>query len=876
MASTRTTYVVQRGDSLWKIATNFASSISGNTTNAKINTLVKLNNIKNKNLIYVGQKLKLSASGSSGSSTTTVTNKAIISGFGLQSDDTSGRAMIVNWDWTKGDTRKDTDGYTCRWKQHLNGKWIGSDTDISHPEDMYCQSTFTADGAATKVSFQVRPYYKSEDKTKYWSNVGWSDVETYDFSNNPPLTPSTPTVSIEDRTMTISIDNIKADELDAVSVEFNVVKDNTSSVYTSKAIPINTKVNYVSHQYTVAYGSEYKVRARSVSSKKKVSGWSDFSSSVGTKPSAPTIAEDKCRRNKRSDGSITAYLEWTAVNNATNYVIEYTTVVEDFETSPDNLNELQTEDARTSIEVTGIDPGKDYFFRVRAVNDKGESNPTAYVTIPIGEPPAAPTTWSSANSAFVGESMELNWTHNARDGSNQTHAQLSLKINNDDWVTYIFENSTTESSGEKTDITEFTYGIAVSYMGSLYVKMDTNNAYLKNSKIVWKVRTAGVTDAFSDTDWSVERTIHIYEEPTLVLSMVKDLADSNGTIIEDLDSFPFYIRGNVDLDSYELQRPIGYHLRIISNEFYETVDDTGRTKTVNPGEAVYSKYFDTSDILIVEMSADNIDLESGVKYSAHCSADMSTGLTVEQTYEFSVDWVDVEYVISANIDIDPDALTAIISPRCLDSDDNLVENTEIAVYRREYDGTFTEVAKNIPNNGTAITDPHPSLDYARYRLVAKDTITGAVSFYDMMGHPVHCTSVIIQWDEAWSTFDIRDEYLIDGPSWSGSMVKLPYNVDVTDNRKREVELVKYAGRENPVSYYGTHRDETSSWSMTIPKNDKDTIYALRRLSLWAGDVYVREPSGMGYWANISVSFSQKHNDVTIPVTLEVTRVEGGV
>ena len=64
--------------------------------------------------------------------------------------------------------------------------------------------------------------------------------------------------------------------------------------------------------------------------------------------------------------------------------------------------------------------------------------------------------------------------------------------------------------------------------------------------------------------------------------------------------------------------------------------------------------------------------------------------------------------------------------------------------------------------------------------------------------------------------------------------------------------------------------------MEIAKEDKNTIYTLRRLAQWMGDVYVREPSGSGYWASISVSFNQTHCKTTVPVTLDITRVEGGI
>ena len=51
------------------------------------------------------------------------------------------------------------------------------------------------------------------------------------------------------------------------------------------------------------------------------------------------------------------------------------------------------------------------------------------------------------------------------------------------------------------------------------------------------------------------------------------------------------------------------------------------------------------------------------------------------------------------------------------------------------------------------------------------------------------------------------------------MLKIPYNISISD-KSIDVALINYAGREHPVSYYGTHIGETSNWSMSIPKEDK--------------------------------------------------------
>ena len=731
------------------------------------------------------------------------------------------------------------DHYTVSWYYATgDGIWFkGSSSDI---KEKY--STYNPPSNAIKVKVTVKPVSKTHKVNKkdvsYWTGSNVS-VEYYTAAN-PPEKPSTPTVKIDKYQLTASLENISDARTDEIQFEVyngnKAFKSGISKVVTRRA----------SYKCQINLGGEYRVRCRAINiyGQTKIYGeWSDYSSSAETVPSAPSKIVT-CKATSETS----VYLKWSEVKIAKSYELEYTTKKEYFDGS-DKVSSI-TNIEFNHYEKTGLESGVQYFFRVRAVNDQGNSTWSEPISIIIGRKPAAPTTWSSSTTVISGESLYLYWVHNSEDGSSQTYAELELYI---DGVksTQTIKNSEDEDEKDKTS----SYEIKTS-------------SYKEGTKIQWRVRTAGITKTYGD--WSIQRTVDIYAPPTLDLKMT----DINENNISILTSFPFYIKA---LAGPKTQVPIGYHLSVSANEGYEAADNVGNTKLINSGDEVYSKYFDTNDPLLVELSASHLDLENNISYTITCTVSMDSGLTSEESIEFTVSWVDVEHAIDAEISVDENDFTARIRPYCKNDDGELIDNILLSVYRREFDGEFTEIVKDIENyQNVTITDPHPALDYARYRIVAMTKDTGAISFYDPPGYPVNGKSIIIQWDEEWSNFNYSDDDVPEIPPWNGSLLKLPYNIDVSDSYKTDAELVNYIGRKYPVSYYGTQRDSTSTWNVDIEKDDEDTLYALRRLAIWDGDVYVIEPAGSGYCANVGVSFSQKHCELVIPVTISITRVEGGV
>ena len=748
------------------------------------------------------------------------------------------------------------DHYEVKWYYDTGDSvWFsGSESTTTDENDIY-----NAPSNAIRIKVTVKPVSKTYEvdgkETNYWNGI--AQTATYNISSDSPETISTPSVSIDGFTLTATVNNITNGTTDYV--EFQVW--NGSTLYNTSP-KVQVRGGQAIYTCTIAAGGSYRVRARAVNQvitntgtiidgghvsgvSYKYGPWSDFSGGgdggggLGTIPTAPV----GIRAVAESKNSIK--VTWNAVSGADSYEVQYTTNRAYFDSSSDVKTMSVTS---TTAYLTGLD-GDEWFIRVRAKNSVGDSGWSSVVSAICGSVPEAPTTWSLSSSVIVGEDITLYWVHNTEDGSKMKTAMIQLNVDGN------IENisvpgNTTEETGDDVPIYQYT------------IKTDE---YAQGTTILWKIRTKGVTDEYGP--WSTQRTIKVYAPPTLGLSV--SLNDEGV-----LTSLPITINATAGPNT---QVPISYHVTMIAETSYETNDFMGETTVIPAGSEIYSKIFNSSEYnFTAVISAGDILIENDQNYTLKVLVSMDSGLTATSSISFQVTWDEYSFYPDASITIDKETLAAYINPLCINQDGTLADNVLLSVYRREFNGTLTKLMDGLSNDRvTTITDAHLALDYARYRIVAQELTTGAVFYSDLPGIPVGEPAIVIQWNDKWDNFNytnITDRF--ETQPWAGSMLRLPYNVDVSESTDLDVSLIEYIGRKNPVSYYGTQRGQTATWNTQFPKRDKDTLYALRRLSDWDGDVYVREPNGVGYWAHIKLKWNINHLEVVIPVTIEVTRVEG--
>lgn len=845
------------------------------------------------------------------------------------------RTIIATWDWVYIEDGKDvTDHYAVSWRYYdpkASKEWIivANNEETDNNNKVY---EFTAPDEAVKVCFIVRPVSKTyPDKNgnelKYFT-AGFSPWEYHTFADKPQV-PPVPTVTIKGTKLTIDVSGVAIYEegsyADTERIRFGIVKvdanNTTIPIANSEKLTdwIRMYVSSRSSTQDVQAGETYRVRCQAVSSDNVESDWSEYSDAVVSPPSTPVINVISTLKET------SVRLKWEKVNSATEYNIEWINkkdvedkgliIVESKDDMPSaydarymTLTELFVysdiaKQNRTITVITGddddyiraditVETGGSYYVRVVASNSSGASEgseiqPKSLKSFICGTKPSAPTAWSDVSTVLIGEIVNLYWVHNSEDNSVLTDSYLAIEYTKPNSTVTTIKTCYIDSNEYMAEFDGMFLHVEAydpDETTTRHCMIDTSDGVASGMELKWYVRTSGpLRDANDPTlpaygDPSETRTIKLYDKPNLSMYLIGD-TDPNPSIYQ-VTSFPFTV--SMEVNESPMQTPISYHLMITNDEGYENVDDTGVTSYITPNTQVYSKYIDTTNMtnpnkVNVDITAGDADLIVNIPYTIRATVAMSSGLSDEHVISsFYVKWDDTVPSPSAKIEYNPNNITTTISPVIYDEMGSIVvnDNIEFAVYRREINGSFVLIGDGLAGNGS-VTDIHPALDYARYRIVARSKISGMVNYTDLPSFYIGVKSVIIQWSETHQRLDTNDGSMYEEKPYVGSLLNLPYNISISDSYSTDSVLQEYIGRERPVSYYGTQKKHTSSWSTDIPKYDTETLYQIRRLAEWMGDVYVREPSGTGYWANITVSFSQQYRELVIPVSFSITRVDGG-
>ena len=847
--------------------------------------------------------------------------------------ETTTEKYIYTWKYTNGLIDKNGDAI---WYYENGSNDIDEDRKSDRNYlDAARQATWEIPDGATYVQFQVAAVSRAEEKngkeSKPWSDTQYAISEKFSTSNISLEAPSAPSIQIIDQlTLECTLSNINAQ---AKKVQFEVWQNETSRYKTGTVVITN--VNIAKYSVKLVKSSRFYVRCR-ISNGTVWSNWSEFSSAVKTIADAPVITEASVDAQTLMGTNTTTFIVnivWTKRETANSYILEYipkdvfVSLDQDGAFLPANsaqrnqydVNEQQgVHPTSTVLTADAFSSSGEYYLHMRAVTDNIGSDWSAIKKISVGSRPDPPTTWESSSSIVVdSDDLKLYWVHNPTDGSPERAGGLYWSFGQkteegivwDDWSGPHTKAIQNRRTGKKRfEISELDIllspGDPITDTDPRYHQTDIGPAQKRLTRGVnqtcfrWCARTYGAFNTnngangapkdYSDT--STVRYIDIYSQPQVVFKLFYWVIDSEIEIPwpiepgEAIPSYPFTM--TIRNETSDSQKPTSFYLKVSPNEAYSTIDEHGQEKTISIGEPIYESIFSGDSLGYcltdwgdgdLHFNSTDIQLIDGIEYKFYLEMSTDAGLKATAEHDYTASFESIDIFPRAELIPDFKYATMSIRPYCIDEDENPVLDVWLSVYRREFDGSFTEIASNLdPTNNLFVVDPHPSLNQARYRIFARDKSTGKGTWYDTSGYPMGITDIIIQWDEAWQSFTTTNEDPLYDPEYVGSIIRLPYNIDVSESTDKDVALVDYIGRENPVSYYGTKIGVSGSWSTDIPKSDTDTLYALRRLSRWMGDCYVREPSGIGYWANVSVSFSQTHNEVVIPVSIEVKKVEGGV
>lgn len=719
------------------------------------------------------------------------------------------------------------------------------------------QLEWTVPDGATAVHLQVRPksktykHYKSASSDKS-SELDWisSDIAESDVCNtgafHNPERPEIQSASVGSDGVTVTVKLSSGDSY-AEGFEAQLLRDKTVDASGQASLKTDsfTYDKSASIPLTGRPGCRYKVRARITNLIGELSSWSVYPDEVVMRPAAAPTP----KASALADGTCT--VSWDAIAGADGYEVAYGDSPRSLDASGDYS--VKKDIAGTAYTFRDLDPGKAWYFWVRGTNESGDGAWSASpASVILGLPPTAPTAMAEEYVVVRGEPARAMWVHNSVDGSAQSKARVMVRRGS------AGSFSAVNVAGDRSLLDIDTGGVPDGQCVEFYVN-------------TWGVLTGA--DFMSPP--SETRSVRVWERPSAAISAP--------SLVE---SFPMEFSVTV---TASVQVPVFAAVAIRARNAHIVTGADGESRAVAAGDTVWSaQYSNPQNPLAVSLSAGDIDLVSGQTYDISVTCAMSSGLSCSASSSFECSLADSDYAVYADLEqwgeygceITPRALVPFDPPpdepetaEGWVSDPVLADGVTLSIYRRDGRGNLEALMTGIPNDGTwSLVDNHASRLRWRYRVVAVNESTGAVSFSDISALPEeNVGGLVISWggDATASRQTVDGEDAGDEPT-PDVVLTLPWDVTPSEDAEPDAEYVAYIGDSDPTGYWGTQLGRSARWETRIPRDDTDTLDKLRALAVLCGEVYAREPLGDGYWCGVRVSMTAPAHEGEITVTIDAT------
>ena len=541
----------------------------------------------------------------------------------------------------------------------------------------------------------------------------------------------------------------------------------------------------------------------------------------GTIPAAPTLSGERVDTE-------TVRLTWDwSWSDATGAELSWSDHADAWESTDEPDKYEVTSIYSSAWNVTGLDEGKIWYFRIRLFKDDTFGDYSDIVSVNLSSAPLIPSLELSQPIITDEGSVTASWTYLSTDGTAQALAEIvEATLSGGVW-TYSDPIAQVETAQHVT-LEAAANGWTSGYIYNIAVR--TTSA-------------SGQKSAYSDP-------VPVTIADALTISVTTNLSTVtlDGDSVNGLTSLPLTVTvtgaGAGGITTVSIERLLSYFMD-------------------RPDESIFNGYAGETVALVSQVGEATISLDraillssldDGAWYKLICTIEDGFGQSLTEETQFMVAWSHQAEAPTATIIIDRDDRSAQIT---VDTPSGAVLGDTADIYRLSADKP--ELIVEGADYATTYVDPYPTIrEFGGYRIVM---ITKDGDYIDANNVP------------AWTDYMVPLDVPFSIINFGGESVELLLNQNISSSWTKDFKETQYLGGSvqgdwnKAVSRTGT----VSSYMVRV--KDNDTIRSLRRLAVYPGICHVRTIDGSSYAADVQVSEDHDFDTFGTAFSLKITRVD---